>query len=178
MATFRSGKDCLLSADGVRRHPPDEWWRKSERSLAYSCQPFKSERLILLTSRQCIMPTISISTREDENNRSMIQPPARTESGLTLRPISLGSLEVLRQLGNPLSTGNAELTNIGIGILTEFIWVHAAHMCPKVSWLIRRKPDEIWSCGNRTKTLYSARINSNIFKAFLCQTQRIIQPLH
>ena len=56
------------------------------------------------------MPTISISTREDENNRSMIQPPARTESGLTLRPISLGSLEVLRQLGNPLSAGNAELT--------------------------------------------------------------------
>lgn len=72
------------------------------------------------------MPTISISTREDENNRSMIQPPARTESGLTLRPISLGSLEVLRQLGNPLSAGNAELTNIDIGILTEFIWVHAA----------------------------------------------------
>ena len=53
------------------------------------------------------MPTISISTREDENNRSMIQPPACTESGLTLRPISLGSLEVLRQLGNPLSAGNA-----------------------------------------------------------------------
>ena len=72
------------------------------------------------------MPTISISTREDENNRSMIQPPARAESGLTLRPISLGSLEVLRQLGNPLSAGNAELTNIDIGILTEFIWVHAA----------------------------------------------------
>ena len=49
------------------------------------------------------MPTISISTREDENNRSMIQPPARTESGLSLRPISLGSLVVLRQLGNPLA---------------------------------------------------------------------------
>ena len=80
-------------------------------SLAYSHHPFKSERFILLTSRQCIMPTISISTREDENNRSMIQPPARTESGLTLRPISLGSLEDLRQLGNPLSAGNAELTN-------------------------------------------------------------------
>ena len=40
--------------------------------------------------------------------------------------ISLGSLEVLRQLGNPLSSGNAELANIDIGILTEFIWVHAA----------------------------------------------------
>ena len=72
------------------------------------------------------MPTISISTREDSNNRSMIQPPARTESGLSLRPISLGSLEVLRQLGNPLASGNTELTDIDIGILTEFIWVHAA----------------------------------------------------
>ena len=72
------------------------------------------------------MPTISISTREDSNNRSMIQPPARTESGLSLRPISLGSLEVLRQLGNPLASGNTELTDIDTGILTEFIWVHAA----------------------------------------------------
>ena len=54
------------------------------------------------------MPTISISTREDENNRSMIQPPARTESGLSLRPISLGLLKVLRQLGNPLASGDAD----------------------------------------------------------------------
>lgn len=72
------------------------------------------------------MPTISISSREDSNNRSLVQPPVRTESGLSLRPISLGSLEVLRQLGNPLASGNAELTNIDTGILTEFIWVHAA----------------------------------------------------
>lgn len=72
------------------------------------------------------MPTISISSREDSNNRSLVQPPVRTESGLSLRPISLGSLEVLRQLGNPLASGNAELTDIDTGILTEFIWVHAA----------------------------------------------------
>ena len=72
------------------------------------------------------MPTISISSREDSNNRSLVQPPARTESGLSLRPISLGSLEVLRQLGNPLASGNTELTDIDTGILTEFIWVHAA----------------------------------------------------
>jgi len=50
----------------------------------------------------------------------------RTESGLSLRPISLGSLEVLRQLGNPLASGNTELSDIDTGILTEFIWVHAA----------------------------------------------------
>ena len=74
------------------------------------------------------MPTISISSREDSNNRSLVQPPARTESGLALRPISLGSLEVLRQLGNPLASGNTELTNIDTGILTEFIWVHAASL--------------------------------------------------
>jgi len=72
------------------------------------------------------MPTISISSREDSNNRSLVQPPMRTESGLSLRPISLGSLEVLRQLGNPLASGNAELSDIDTGILTEFIWVHAA----------------------------------------------------
>lgn len=72
------------------------------------------------------MPAISISAREDSNNRSMVQPPARTESGLTLRPISLGSLEVLRQLGNPLTSGNAELATIDTRTLAEFIWVHAA----------------------------------------------------
>ena len=72
------------------------------------------------------MPTISITSREDSNNRSLVQPPVRTESGLSLRPISLGSLEVLRQLGNPLASGNTELTDIDTGILTEFIWVHAA----------------------------------------------------
>lgn len=72
------------------------------------------------------MPTISISSREDSNNRSLVQPPVRTESGLSLRPISLGSLEVLRQLGNPLASGNTEPSDIDTGILTEFIWVHAA----------------------------------------------------
>ena len=72
------------------------------------------------------MPTISISTREDENNRSMVQPSTRTESGLSLRPISLGSLEILRQLGNPLASGDADMSNIDIHTLTEFIWVHAA----------------------------------------------------
>ena len=72
------------------------------------------------------MPTISISSREDSNNRSLVQPPVRTESGLSLRPISLGSLEVLRQLGNPLASGNTELSDIDTRILTEFIWVHAA----------------------------------------------------
>ena len=72
------------------------------------------------------MPTISITSREDSNNRSLVQPPVRTESGLSLRPISLGSLEVLRQLGNPLASGNTELSDIDTGMLTEFIWVHAA----------------------------------------------------
>ena len=72
------------------------------------------------------MPTISISTREDNNNRSMVQPATRTESGLTLRPISLGSLEILRHLGNPLSSGDTNMTTIDTHTLTEFIWVHAA----------------------------------------------------
>ncbi|MBR5889570.1 MAG: hypothetical protein IKY92_05960 [Akkermansia sp.] len=72
------------------------------------------------------MPTITISTREDNNNRSMVQPDARLESGISLRPISLGSLEILRQLGNPLASGDTSLSNIDTHTLTEFIWVHAA----------------------------------------------------
>jgi len=40
------------------------------------------------------MPTISISTHEDSNKHFMVQPPARTESGLPLRPVSHGTLEI------------------------------------------------------------------------------------
>ena len=64
------------------------------RSLSYSSHPFKPEQLILLALRKCIMPTISISTHEDSNNRFMVQPTARTESGLPLRPVSHGTLEI------------------------------------------------------------------------------------
>ena len=64
---------------------------------------------------------IHTQSREDSNNRSMIQPPARTESGLTLRPISLGSLEILRQLGNPLSAGNAQISGTLCNIAIFFI---------------------------------------------------------
>ena len=92
MATFRSGKDCLLSADGVRRHPPDEWWRKSGEILPDKGVSFKCSKLSYFDMLLLYMATISISTREDSNNRSMVQPSARLESGLTLRPISLGSL--------------------------------------------------------------------------------------
>ena len=100
------------------------------------------------------MPTISISTREDENNRSMVQPPARTESGLTLRPISLGSLEVLRQLGNPLASGNAELTNIDTRTLTEFIWVHAAPL-DEVVETVYNAPGQV----NRKAALFAMNIS-------------------
>ncbi len=79
------------------------------------------------------MPPISIKTpdtpqllsREDGNNRSMVAPPPRLQSGLTLRPISLGSLEVLRQLGNPLAAADAS-AEIDTRALTEFLWVHSA----------------------------------------------------
>ncbi len=78
-------------------------------------------------------PTISIQSpgtapaisREDGNNRSMVAPPPRLQSGLTLRPISLGSLEVLRQLGNPLAMADEQAT-LDSRVLTEFLWVHAA----------------------------------------------------
>lgn len=73
-----------------------------------------------------MMPTISISAREDTNNRSIVQPSARAESGLEPRPISLGSLEILRQLGNLLATTEAELASVDTRTLAEFLWVHAA----------------------------------------------------
>ncbi len=68
------------------------------------------------------LPPIS---REDGNNRSMLAPPPRLQSGLVLRPISLGSLEVLRQLGNPLAMAD-ERAEVDARSLTEFLWVHAA----------------------------------------------------
>lgn len=46
---------------------------------------------------------INIQTREDENNRSIVKPAAQVGK-LTLRPLSLGSLELLRQIGNALAT--------------------------------------------------------------------------
>lgn len=70
--------------------------------------------------------TVKIQTREDTNNRAMLAPPAKMANGLALRPISLGSLEILRQLGNPLATADAGLEDIDTRTLTEFLWVHAA----------------------------------------------------
>lgn len=68
---------------------------------------------------------INIQTREDENNRSIVKPAAQVGK-LTLRPLSLGSLELLRQIGNALATGGAALDNLEPHTLTEYIWVHAA----------------------------------------------------
>ncbi len=100
------------------------------------------------------MPTISISSREDSNNRSMVQPAARTESGLVLRPISLGSLEVLRQLGNPLASGNAELSTIDTRTLAEFIWVHAAPL-DEVLETVYNAPSQV----NRKAALFAMNIS-------------------
>jgi len=100
------------------------------------------------------MPTISISSREDSNNRSMVQPATRTESGLVLRPISLGSLEVLRQLGNPLSTGAAELDSIDTRTLAEFIWVHAAPL-DEVVETVYNAPSQV----NRKAALFAMNIS-------------------
>ena len=41
---------------------------------------------------------IHTATREGNNNRAMPAPESKTRSGITLRAISLGSLEILRQL--------------------------------------------------------------------------------
>ena len=84
----------------------------------------------------------------------MIQPPARTESGLSLRPISLGSLEVLRRLGNPLVSGDADMTNIDTRTLTEFIWVHAAPL-DEVVETVYNAPSQI----NRKAALFAMSIS-------------------
>ena len=56
----------------------------------------------------------------------MLAPPTRTTSGVTLRPISLGSLENLRQLNNSLASAEANMGEIDTRTLTEFLWVHGA----------------------------------------------------
>lgn len=100
------------------------------------------------------MPHISIASREDYNNRSMIQPPARTESGLVLRPISLGSLELLRQLGNPLCSGDPEAVSVDTRTLAEYIWVHAAPLDEVVDTIYNAPADV-----NRKAALFAMHVS-------------------
>ena len=69
---------------------------------------------------------IHTATREESNNRAMLAPESKTRSGIVLRAISLGSLEILRQLANPLSTAEADLSAVDMRVLAEFLWVHGA----------------------------------------------------
>ena len=69
---------------------------------------------------------IHTATREESNNRAMLAPESKTRSGIVLRAISLGSLEILRQLANPLSTAEADLSAVDTRVLAEFLWVHGA----------------------------------------------------
>ncbi len=84
---------------------------------------------------------INIQTREDENNRSIVKPAAQVGK-LTLRPLSLGSLELLRQIGNALATGGAALDNLEPHTLTEYIWVHAAPL-PDVLETVYNHPEQV-----------------------------------
>ncbi len=43
---------------------------------------------------------IHTATREECNTRAMLAPESKTKRGIVLRGISLGSLEILRQLTN------------------------------------------------------------------------------
>ena len=69
---------------------------------------------------------IHTATREESNNRAMPAPESKTKRGIVLRGISLGSLEILRQLANPLSTAEADLSAVDTRVLAEFLWVHGA----------------------------------------------------
>lgn len=68
---------------------------------------------------------ISISSRDDSNNAAMVAPDVTNTAGFNLRPISLGSLELLRQINNPLATGS-DNADLDFHVIAEFVWIHAA----------------------------------------------------
>ena len=86
---------------------------------------------------------ISIETRDALNNRSMLAPAPQVGAGLTLRPLSLGSLELLKELKNPLAEGG-DLSNgeIDTTALAQYIWVHAAPT-DEVLEVIYEKPSQV-----------------------------------
>ena len=51
----------------------------------------------------------------------MLASESKTKSGIVLRAISLGSLEILRQLANPLSTAEADLSAVDTRVPVEFL---------------------------------------------------------
>lgn len=71
------------------------------------------------------MPNIKIKSREDTNNSSMVKPEPHSIAGLHVRSISLGSLEILREMGNPIANGS-QTENLTMGDISQFVWVHAA----------------------------------------------------
>ena len=70
---------------------------------------------------------IHTATREESNNRAMLAPESKTKSGIVLRGISLGSLEILRQLANPLSTAEADLSAVDTRVWAEFLCMHGTY---------------------------------------------------
>ena len=51
----------------------------------------------------------------------MLASESKTKSGIVLRAISLGPLEILRQLANPLSTAEADLSAVDTRVPVEFL---------------------------------------------------------
>ena len=68
--------------------------------------------------------SIQIHTETREESGAMSARESKTESGIALRGISLGSLEILRQLANPLSTAEADLSAVDICLPLECLRVH------------------------------------------------------
>ncbi len=89
--------------------------------------------------------SINIQTRDSLNNASMLQPaPKIGNTGLTLRPVSLGSLELLRAVNNPLAGSNATnaLPELDTTALAQYIWIHAAPI-DEVIEIIYNRPSDI-----------------------------------
>lgn len=72
----------------------------------------------------------------------MLAPPAQVKPGFTLRPISLGSLELLRQLGNTLADSSPDMEKLDTRTLSEYIWVHAAPL-EEVVETIYNQPSQV-----------------------------------
>ncbi len=88
--------------------------------------------------------SINIQTRDSLNNASMLQPaPTIGNTGLTLRPVSLGSLELLRAVNNPLAGSNAteSLPELDTTAMAQYLWIHAAPINDVIETIYNRPSD-------------------------------------
>ncbi|MFI3244035.1 MAG: hypothetical protein R3Y56_07280 [Akkermansia sp.] len=110
---------------------------------------------------------ITIETRDTTNNASIITPAAKV-GNLTMRPISLGSIELLREIGNPLASGNQTMIDsLDASIFAQFIWVHAAPIDEVVDTIY----NDLSSLARKV-TVFSLNISPQDLNALAANLQR------